>query len=100
MLQICSSFAVSHKLEFNASKMQLICFYAPSVRPISPSIYFNGTLLSYSIHLGHVLTSTLDDTADIMRAVKDMNQKINCVHSILLILTSKPFAPNLLFSSI
>ena len=63
--------AASHKLEFNASKTQLICFYAPSVRPISPSIYFNGTLLSNSdkvIHLGHVLTSTLDDTADIMRA--------------------------------
>ena len=47
---------------------------------ISPSIYFNGTQLSYSdkvIHLGHVLTSTLNDTADIMRAIKDMNRKIN-----------------------
>ena len=28
MLDICSSFAMSHKLEFNASKTQLICFTA------------------------------------------------------------------------
>ena len=27
--------------------------------------------------LGHILTSTLDDTADIMRVVKDINRKIN-----------------------
>ena len=43
-------------------------------------LYFSGTQLSYSdkvIDLGQVLTSTLDDTADIMRAVKDMNRKIN-----------------------
>ena len=80
MLQICSSFAISHKLAFNADKTQLTCFYAPSVRPITPFISFNGTQLTYSdevIHLGHVLTSTLDDTADILRAVKDMNRKMN-----------------------
>lgn len=80
MLQVCCSFAVSHKLEFNAGKTQLICFYGPSVRPITPSIYFNEIQLSYSdevVHLGHILTSTLDDTADIMRAVKDMNRKVN-----------------------
>ena len=60
MLQICCSFAVSHKLEFNAGKTQLICFYAPSVRPISPSIYFNGTQLSYSDKVIHqVLWMTL-----------------------------------------
>ena len=41
-LQICFSFSVSHKLTFNATKTQLICFYAPSVRPITPAIYFNG----------------------------------------------------------
>ena len=45
-----------------------------------PTIYFNGTKLSYSdqvVHLGHILTSNLDDTADIMRTVKDMNKKAN-----------------------
>ena len=48
MLNICCTFSVAHKLEFNANKTQLICFHAPSVRPISPTIYFNGTKLSYS----------------------------------------------------
>ena len=41
MLQICCSFSVSHKLTFNATKTQLICF-ATSVRPITLTVYFNG----------------------------------------------------------
>ena len=40
MLQIYCSFSVSHKLTFNGTKTQLICFYSPSVRPITPAIYF------------------------------------------------------------
>ena len=82
MLEVCRSFAVSHKLEFNASKTQLICFYAPSVAPVTPFIYFNSTLLSYSnqvVHLGHILTNNLNDTMDIMRVVKDLNRKANFV---------------------
>ena len=35
MLNICCTFSVAHKLEFNANKTQLICFHAPSVRPIA-----------------------------------------------------------------
>ena len=61
-------------------KTQLICFYASSVRPITPTIYLSGTKLSYSdkvVHLGHLFTSTLDDTEDVMRAVKDINRKAN-----------------------
>ena len=80
MLEICHSFALSHKLEFNANKTQLICFYAPSVPPITPSIYFNDVLLSYSnhvVHLGHLLTDSLSDTKDVMRVVKDLNCKAN-----------------------
>ena len=30
MLDICSSYAVSHGLEFNANKTQLICCHTPS----------------------------------------------------------------------
>ena len=80
MLDICSSFAISHKLEFNASKTQLICFTAPGVSPTLPSIFFNDVLLTYSeqiVHLGHILSKTLDDSADIMRATRDMNRKAN-----------------------
>ena len=78
MLQICCSFSVSHKLTFNATKTQLICYYAPSVCPITPVIYFNGIKISFMnqvIHLDHVLTDDLNDTADILRAVKDLNWK-------------------------
>ena len=44
------------------------------------SASFNGIKLSFMdqvVHLGHVLTDDLDDTADILRAVKDLNQKAN-----------------------
>ena len=54
--------------------------YAPSVPPITPSIYFNDVLLSYSnhvVHLGHLLTDSLSDTKDVMRVVKDLNCKAN-----------------------
>ena len=42
MLNICSSFAVSHKLEFNSVKTQLMCFHWPSVHPITADIYVNN----------------------------------------------------------
>ena len=80
MLQICCSFSVSHKLTFNATKTQLICFYAPSVCLITSTIYFNGIKLPFVdhvVHLGHIFTDDLDDTADILRAVKDLNRKAN-----------------------
>ena len=80
MLQICCSFFASHKLTFNLTKRQLICCYALSVHPITPTIYFNAIKLSFVdqvIHLGHVLTDNLDDIADILRAVKDINRKAN-----------------------
>ena len=31
------------------------------------------------VHLGHILTNELDDTADILRAVKDLNRKANAL---------------------
>ena len=39
MLSICSHFALSHKLEFNASKTKLICFSSRLVRPHNASIF-------------------------------------------------------------
>ena len=80
MLNICSSFAVSHKLEFNSMKTQLMCFHCPSVYQITADIYPNNIKLSFVSHvkhLGHILSSNLDDTLDIQRAVKDLNSKAN-----------------------
>ena len=46
------------------------------------SIIFNNTVLIYSdevIHLGHVLSFDLNDGPNILRALKDLNCKANCV---------------------
>ena len=80
MLNICSSFAVSHKLEFNSMKTQVMCFHCPSVHQITADIYLNNIKLSFVSHvkhLGHILSSNLDDTLDIQKAVKDLNYKAN-----------------------
>ena len=51
MLNICSSFPVSHKLEFNSMKTQLMCFHCPSVHPITADIYLNNIKLSFVAHV-------------------------------------------------
>ena len=83
MLSICSRFALSHKLEFNASKTKLICFSSRLVRPHNASIFFNNILLPYSksiTHLGHILSENLDDMDDdIKRVLKDLNCKANSI---------------------
>ena len=79
MLDICNSFATKRKLEFNANKT---CFHLPHMHPQSATILFNNVVLQYSsevTHLGHVLTSTLDDSEDIARVLKDLIRKANSV---------------------
>ena len=54
--------------------------YVSTLHLFAQLLHLNGTKLSYSdqvVHLGHVLTSNIDDIADIMRATKDMNRKAN-----------------------
>ena len=36
------------------------------------------------VHLGHILSNTLDDSADIMRATRDMNPKANSLINLYL----------------
>ena len=81
MLSICSSYVNSHSLLFNESKSQLICF-RKSTSFCPDFISFNGVTLSYSSsvnHLGHLLSFNLKDHYDIIRVVKDMNRKANCI---------------------
>ena len=71
LLNICSSYASTHGLRFNADKTQLICFHLRQSCPTIPVIYFNNIVLCYSdkvTHLGHILTSDLNDRSDIIRA--------------------------------
>ena len=84
MLNICCSYASHHGLKFNPEKSQLICFQLRHTRPCSANIKFNDTVLPYVnevAHLGHVLSYNLDDTPDIIRAVRDMNRKVNSILS-------------------
>ena len=79
-LNICSSFADTHGLSFNANKTQLVCFHQHSYSAIPVDIFFRDTLLQCTdevIHLGHILTSNLNDRSDITRVVKDLNRKAN-----------------------
>ena len=78
MLSICSSYANSHTLLFNESKSQLenLLHFAMIL------FHLNGVTLLYSSsinHLGHVLSFNLKDHDDIIRVVKDMNRKANCI---------------------
>ena len=80
LLNICSTYASTHGLRFNAEKTQLICFYLRQSHPVIPTVVFNNVVLQYSnevTHLGHILTPDLDDKNDIIRAVKDLNRKAN-----------------------
>ena len=80
MLDICNSFATKRKLEFHVNKTQLICFHLP---PKSATILLNNVVLQYSskvTHLGHILTSTLDDSEDIARVLKDLIRKLGSMY--------------------
>ena len=82
MLSICESFAISHGLVFNVGKTQLICFHTQSSVKQLPIILFNKTKLPYLdsvVHLGHILTFSLDDKDDIIRVIKNMNRKANFI---------------------
>ena len=58
VLDICSSYADTHGLRFNAEKTQLVCFHLRHTRVYLPDIIFNNVVLHFSeevTHLGHIL---------------------------------------------
>ena len=76
-LNVCSSYASTHGLKFNAEKTELICFHLRHTHPSSPVFIFNNHVLRHSNEVGHILTSDLNDSSDILRVVKDLNCKGN-----------------------
>ena len=100
MLSICSNFATAHKLEFNTSKTQLICFRKTRHCSFPVLIHLNGHLLHPSdkvVHLGHILTYNLRDTDDILRSCKDLNRKANYI--LLTFKAVDPFVKSFLIKS-
>ena len=82
LLRECELFANITGLIFNASKTQLTYFKSAKSRSLlSRGVFsFFGSPLSFSEsvnHLGHILHYTLDDTADISRAMSDLCRKAN-----------------------
>ena len=100
LLNICSTYASTHGLRFNAKKTQLICFHLCQSHPVIPTVVHNNVVLQYSnevTHLGHILTPDLDDKNDIIRAVKDLNRKANSLFCIFRVVD--PFVKCFLFKS-
>ena len=85
MLRCCESFACLHGLKFNPAKTQLIKFSAcVTGSSTPPSIKFCDSLLTFSntvIHLGNILSSDLNDSADILSKCRDMLTKFNALFS-------------------
>ena len=76
MLNICCKYASDHGLEFNTTKSQLICFRRSSQQEFPVVIHMNDAQLQFSdkvIHLGHILSYSLCDRDDIVKATKDLN---------------------------
>ena len=82
------------------TKLNLYVFHQRSFSATPADIFFRDTLLQYTdevTHLGHILTSNLNDRSDIIRVVKDLNRKAN---SLLYVLCAvDPFVKNFLLKS-
>ena len=78
MLNTCYKFANDYKLLFNPGKTQLVQFSLPCSSPnppTSPTFLFAGQSLKLAdraCHLGHILSSDLSDTDDILRVQTDV----------------------------
>jgi hypothetical protein len=82
MLRFCEDFAVSHGLNFNSSKTQLIRFGRCKSSTSSDLFLFcdsSLSLLDSVTHLGHVISYDLDDSEDVILKSRDMVRKANCM---------------------
>ena len=75
MLDICSCYASSHGLVFNASKTQLIFFRSTKVFKYPPTITFENVTLKFTDTVkypGIILSFNLDDAPDIFVLLKTL----------------------------
>jgi hypothetical protein len=86
LLDICADWSQRNNIEFNTSKSVVICFADkrnrwPNDVPIPA--YLNGNLIPTNtevIHLGHVLTEDLDDSAELIQIAKSFNKQFHAFH--------------------
>ncbi len=85
LLSVCDSFAAEYDVVFNSSKSKsMICLPKGSRRRYfcRPNFFVNGQPLEYVeqyTHLGHVISSNLDDKFDINRCRSVLIRQINNV---------------------
>ena len=83
MLNCCAEFADQRWLTFNAAKTQLIRFSFSNFPCNDPAKFlFLGEKLVFSsnvVHLGHILSCSLSDGADITAKKLDLCRKANCM---------------------
>ena len=83
LLKISESWGNENNIEFNPTKSQVICFsnkskYWPKNFPINA--YLNGNLIKTCdevVHLGHVLTKNLDDSAELIKIARSFNKQFH-----------------------
>ena len=84
MLQICDIYASDYSIVFNASKSK--CIFVQSCRDIASSFgpksefFIGGNLIEYVEqwpHLGHIVTDSLEDAADIASRRNSLCSQIN-----------------------
>ena len=88
MLHRCDTFAEQFNVIFNVSKSRCM-FFPPKDRHshsrgvhCKPTFYINGDSIEYVeewLHLGHVISSNLDDKSDIFRGRSALTKQINNV---------------------
>jgi hypothetical protein len=85
-LKICEIWSGKNQIEFNPLKSFVICFADaknkwPNETPIPA--FLDGKLIpttSQVLHLGHVLTQNLDDSAELIRVAKAFNKQFHAFH--------------------
>ena len=83
MLEICSDWSKRNQITFNPLKSFAICFADnknkwPKNKPIP--VHMNGQLLptvKEILHLGHLITETLDDSVELLRIAKSFNKQFH-----------------------
>ncbi len=81
LLLICEKFGAAHSMRFNPDKTQCIRFCkGKSNQSCDTEFIFSGKRIALATsvtHLGHCLSSNLQDEQDIQRCILDFNKRAN-----------------------
>ena len=82
LLDICSKFAVSHRVVFNVAKSQCLIVKSKNKLLSRPSFQLCATTLPYTDsykYLGHIINYGLTDDPDIMKQTRALYARANMI---------------------